>query len=92
MGAPLAPVIADIFMSHLQETSMNRFEQVGVCQWYRCVDDIFVLIEPTTAGEDVLGILNNFHPSISFTDEPETKGSLYIFSMNLLTDQLKGKI
>jgi Reverse transcriptase (RNA-dependent DNA polymerase) len=76
MGAPLAPIIADIFMSHLEETLMDRLKQSGVCEWYRYVDDTFVLIEPTTKVENILEILNNFHPSISFTHQPETNGSL----------------
>jgi hypothetical protein len=42
MGAPLAPIIADIFMSHLEETLMDRLKQNGVCQWYRYVEDTFV--------------------------------------------------
>ncbi|CAF4369961.1 unnamed protein product, partial [Rotaria sordida] len=44
MGAPLAPVIADIFMSHLETTLMDRLTQSGVCEWYRYVDDTFVFI------------------------------------------------
>jgi hypothetical protein len=76
MGAPLAPIIADIFMSHLEETLMNRLKQSGVYEWHRYVDDTFVLVEPTTKVENVLEILNNFHPSISFTRQLETNGSL----------------
>ena len=76
MGAPLAPIIADIFMSHLEDSLMDRLKQIGVCEWYRYVDDTFVLIEPTTKVGDVLEILNNFHPSINFTYQLETNGSL----------------
>ncbi len=76
MGAPLAPIIADIFMSHLEETLMDRLKQSGVCEWHRYVDDTFVLIELTTEVENVLEILNNFHPSISFTHQPEINDAL----------------
>lgn len=48
MGAPLAPVIADIFMSHLEETLMGRLVQSGVREWFRYVDDTFILLESTT--------------------------------------------
>jgi hypothetical protein len=71
MGAPLAPVIADIFMSHMEQALMNQLRQSGVCEWYRYVDDTFVLLEPTAAVQDILKILNNFHPSIKFTHEDE---------------------
>ncbi|CAF4448673.1 unnamed protein product [Rotaria sp. Silwood2] len=76
MGAPLAPIIADIFMSHLEESVMDHLKQIGVCEWYRYVDDTFVLVEPTTKVENVLEILNNFHPSITFTHQLEINGSL----------------
>ncbi|CAF1678379.1 unnamed protein product, partial [Adineta ricciae] len=33
MGAPLAPVIADIFMAHLETTLMDQLKQSGVCEW-----------------------------------------------------------
>ena len=76
MGAPLAPIIADIFMSHLEETLMDRLKQNGICEWHRYVDDTFVLVEPTTKIENVLEILNNFHPSISFTRQLEKNCSI----------------
>ncbi|CAF3625928.1 unnamed protein product [Rotaria socialis] len=76
MGAPLAPVIADIFLSHLEETLMDRLVKSGVCEWFRYVDDTFILIEPNTNINDLLNILNTFHPSISFTHEVERDGSL----------------
>ncbi|CAF1524828.1 unnamed protein product [Adineta steineri] len=76
MGAPLAPIIADIFMSHLEETLMDQLKQSGVHEWYRFVDDTFVLIEPKTKVEDLLKILNSFHPSISFTHQTEANDSL----------------
>ena len=76
MGASLAPIIADIFMSHLKETLMDRLRQNGVCQWYRYVDDTFVIIEPTTKIENLLEILNNFHQSIKFTYQLEMNATL----------------
>ena len=47
MGAPLAPIIADVFMAELETTLMDRLEQKGVREWHRYVDDTFVLVEPT---------------------------------------------
>jgi len=71
MGAPLAPIIADIFMSHLEQTLMDQLRQSGVCEWYRYVDDTFVLLKPTTTVQDILKILNSFRSSIQFTHEDE---------------------
>ncbi|CAF2030590.1 unnamed protein product, partial [Rotaria magnacalcarata] len=76
MGSPLAPVIADIFMGHLEETLMEQLKMIGIHHWYRFVDDTFVLMNPTTNIDDVLVVLNSFHESIKFTREVEKKNSL----------------
>ena len=76
MGAPLAPIIADVFMAELETTLMDRLEQKGVREWHRYVDDTFVLVEPDTNIQDVLDILNGFHSSIKFTFEFEEANSL----------------
>jgi len=31
MGAPLDPIIGDIFISHLEQTLMDQHRQIGVC-------------------------------------------------------------
>ena len=76
MGAPLAPVIADIFMAHAETTLTDELKNIGVCEWYRYVDDTFVLVDPDTKVDDILFILSNFHPSIKFTHENEAKDFL----------------
>ena len=76
MGAPLAPVIADIFMTHLETTLMEQLKKDGIIEWHRYVDDTFVLIDPKTNIQDILTILNNFHDSIKFTYEMEKNNTL----------------
>ena len=76
MGAPLAPVIADIFMAHTETTLLDELKSIGVCEGHRYVDDTFVLVDPDTKVDDTLFILNNFHPSIKFTNENEANDSL----------------
>jgi hypothetical protein len=65
----LIPVIADIFMVHMEITLFDRLMDSGVCQWHGYFDDTFVLVEPTIIVSDVLHILSNFQPSIEFTYE-----------------------
>ncbi|CAF5032188.1 unnamed protein product, partial [Rotaria socialis] len=36
-------------------------------EWHRYVDDTFVLVNSITCIDNILSILNNFHPSIKFT-------------------------
>ncbi|CAF3266778.1 unnamed protein product [Rotaria sp. Silwood2] len=76
MGDLLALIIADIFMSHLEDSLMDHLKQIGVCDWYRYVDNTFVLVEATTKVDNVIKIFNNFHPSITFIHQLETNGSL----------------
>jgi hypothetical protein len=76
MGAPLAPVVADIFMVHMETSLMDQLMKIGVCDWHRYVDHTSVLIEPTTNLAHVLNIVNNFHPSIKFTYEFEANPTL----------------
>jgi hypothetical protein len=76
MGAPLTPVVAAIFMAHLETSLIDQMMKTRVCDWHRYVDNTFVLIEPTTNVVGVLNILNNFRPSIEFTDEVEANRSV----------------
>jgi hypothetical protein len=46
MGATLVSVIADIFIIHMKISPMDQWMEIGLCEWYRYVDDIFVLVEP----------------------------------------------
>ena len=39
MGAPLAPIIADISMAPLEASLMDELSRFGVCKWYRYVDE-----------------------------------------------------
>ncbi|CAF0998010.1 unnamed protein product, partial [Didymodactylos carnosus] len=84
MGSPLAPIIADIFMSHLEKTLMNQLEQAGVRLWLRYVDDTFVLIEQNTEIQNIIIILNKFHPSIKFTYEIEQNDQLPFLDVNVI--------
>lgn len=84
MGAPLAPIIADIFMTHLETSLMDQLEQIGVSEWFRYVDDTFVLLEPNTNINNVLDLLNGFHPSIKFTHEVEKVGSIAFLNVKVI--------
>lgn len=76
MGSPLSPVIANLFMEHLEkkaiETSNNK-----PTTWFRYVDDTFVIWRH---GMDTLNEflqhLNGQHPSIQFTMEIESDQQL----------------
>ena len=91
MGAPLAPVIADIFMAHMETSLMERLEQIGVCEWHRYVDDTFVLLKPGTNIDDVLHVLNEFQPSIQFTHEPEKDNTIAFLDVQVIRTLVENK-
>jgi len=71
MGSPLGPVLANIFMVHL-ETSMIPQLSDKMSSWFRYVDDTFTIIKDG-AIESVQKALNDFHKDINFTFETETE-------------------
>ncbi|CAF2900990.1 unnamed protein product [Rotaria sp. Silwood2] len=84
MGAPLAPVIADIFMTHLETILMDKLTQLGVCEWYRYVDDTFVLLNKDTNVDNILSVLNDFHSSIQFTRKIEDSDKLEFLDVQVI--------
>ncbi|CAF4146542.1 unnamed protein product, partial [Rotaria sordida] len=84
MGAPLASVIADIFMTYLEITLMDKLTQLGVCEWYRYVDDTFVFINKDANVDNLLSIVNEFHPSIKFTRKIEDNDKLEFLNVHVI--------
>ncbi|CAF1226316.1 unnamed protein product [Rotaria sordida] len=84
MGAPLAPVIADIFMSHLETTLMDKLTQSGVCEWYQYADATFIFINKDANVDNILSILNDFHPSIKFTRNIEDNDKLEFLHIQVI--------
>ncbi|CAF1659013.1 unnamed protein product [Adineta ricciae] len=83
MGSPLGPLLADIFLVHLEKQLMDELNQNGLIFWRRYVDDTFAIIEENTNPQTLLNILNSFHSSIQFTMESESAGSLSFLDINI---------
>ena len=73
MGSPLAPTLANIFISEIENKIMNELRNKGVLSWMRYVDDTFVIVENKDKIEDILTFLNSQHKNIKFTVEFEDK-------------------
>ena len=74
MGSPLGPVIANIFMVHLEQQMVPRLAE-KMSSWYRYVDDTFTFIKDGEV-ESVQEALNSFHEAIQFTFEEEKDGRI----------------
>ena len=82
MGSPLGPLLANVFMSSLEE----KLELEGKLPDYyrRYVDDTRTLMPNITTATDFLNTLNHAHPSVSFTMEIEKDGMLPFLGTQLL--------
>ena len=77
MGNSLGPVLANIFMAHLEEEFM--FSETNDLQpsfYRRYVDDTFCVFDNQAQAERFLEFINNLHPSIGFDMECECDGRL----------------
>ena len=76
MGSPLSPVIANLYMKHLEENALQT-APLPPRLWQRYVDDTFVI---WPHGQDKLqrfhDHINGQHPNIKFTIEQEEGNKL----------------
>ena len=65
MGSPLGPLLANVFMSSLEE----KLELEGKLPPYYCryVDDTLTVMPDIPTAADFLNSLNHAHPAVSFT-------------------------
>ena len=77
MGSPLGPVLANIFMCHLEEILFHECSPAFKPFYYkRYVDDTFLLFQTKVAAEQFLELANRLHPQIKFTIEHENENCL----------------
>ena len=76
MGSPLAPALANLFMSHHEKSWLESDEGKNVLYYKRYVDDIFCIVENENESLEFLGYLNRQHPNLKFTIENESEGKL----------------
>jgi hypothetical protein len=84
MGSPLAPILADLFMSQLEEEKISLLTKGKIKIWIRYVDDVFAIAKGTK--EDVLEILekiNKIHNNIKFTIEFEQENMIPFLDVNI---------
>ena len=79
---PLGPLLANVFMSSLEE----KLDLEGKLPDYyrRYVDDTLTLMPNITTATDFLNTLNHAHPSVSFTMEIEKEDMLHFLGTQLL--------
>ncbi|XP_076246266.1 uncharacterized protein LOC143186474 [Calliopsis andreniformis] len=92
MGSPISPIIANIFMEHLEDRILKE-APLKPSQWFRYVDDTFVV---WSLGKDTLNdflkYINSLHPKIQFTMETETEQQIIPFLGVLVTRKPDGTL
>ena len=89
MGSPLGPVLANVFMVHLEETIVPTLQE-HMPTWRRYVDDTFTIVKKGKRDE-VIAALNSFHPNIKFTHEVEEEQQIAFLDV-LLTKEENGMV
>ncbi|MEM7163798.1 MAG: reverse transcriptase domain-containing protein, partial [Bacteroidota bacterium] len=81
MGSPLGPLLANVFMCHLEQ----RLEDNSTFPKFykRYVDDTVAIVKDESAARAFLNELNNVHDSISFTMELQKNDKLPFLGMLL---------
>ena len=74
MGSPLGPILADIFVAHLEQNLQKFISKTTLYRRY--VDDILVITNNQKEGENLFRQLNNMHPHITLTKHEEENNSI----------------
>ena len=74
MGSPLGPILANIFVGH-HEILMAELGNMPMV-YTRYVDDTFALFETKQQSVDFFQRLQQMHPALQFTCEPESGNKL----------------
>ncbi|XP_071944677.1 uncharacterized protein [Antedon mediterranea] len=84
MGSPLGPLMANVFMCHIEE----RLESTNHMPKYykRYVDDTLVFMPNLEAANEFLALLNTTHPAIAFTMETAVNNSIPFLGMLITKD------
>ncbi|XP_072396370.1 uncharacterized protein [Diabrotica undecimpunctata] len=82
MGSCLSPLLADVFMDHLESTQIMKNPEI--LHWFRYVDDCLVFISGNSnSAELLLSKINQIHPNIKFTMELESSKSINFLDLTI---------
>ena len=82
MGPPLGPLMANVFMCHLEE-NLSRDGMVPSL-YKRYVDDTLVRMPSTDAAADFLTKLNGLHPNLKFRVELPADNTIPFIGIEIL--------
>ncbi|XP_028397232.1 uncharacterized protein LOC114521043 [Dendronephthya gigantea] len=81
MGSPLGPLLANVFMCHLEERLSDN--DLIPPFYRRYVDETLAIVPGLDVAESFLDALNGLHPSIHFTMELSNNGLIPFIGMSI---------
>ena len=84
MGSPLGPVLANIFMTYIENKIFNDNIIPELICWKRYVDDVFAVLKSKPDLNAVICKLNNLHPNIQFTYEGESSNVIHFMDVKVI--------
>ena len=81
MGSPLGPILADIFIGHLEQKLRKEISNVNL--YCRYVDDIFIISDTKEDGQILFDHLNSIHPNITLTQHCETDNCIAFLDVEI---------
>ena len=79
MGSPLGPLLANVFMCHIESKLEER--NLIPSLYRRYVDDTLAKMPNEESATQFLQTLNTIHPNLSFTMERENQGTIPFLGM-----------
>ena len=90
MGSPLAPALAEIFLTKIENDFINNpSNPLKILFYYRFVDDIFVILPEDEDEKEILKKFNTFHKNLKFTFELEQLNKLNFLDVLISKDNEK---
>jgi hypothetical protein len=90
MGSPLAPALADLFMTYIESKLEDYEHNDKIKTYYRYVDDTFIVINGKERDADnLLEYVNSLHPNIKFTCEKENNFEISFLDVKIIRERTK---
>lgn len=84
IGSPLSPLMAELFLDHLETKIFDNPHASQIVYWYRYVDDVIALFTGTTRQLEIFkNFINSLHPKIEFELETAQNESLNFLDLTI---------
>ncbi|CAF1309282.1 unnamed protein product [Adineta steineri] len=90
MGSPLAPLLADVFMTHIEQQFQEYDQSNKIKLYLRYVDDTFIILNGKESDvEQLIEFVNQLHPKLRFTRELEKNYELPFLDVKVIKQRTK---